>query len=164
MIYKEIQGNLFDDNSSYFVQCLSADIVAGAGIAVEFNKRFDMKNRLRNLYPNGVKVNGTFQPTCIYIQNDKYDRYSFGTFNLITKENVWQKPTYITMNKALKEMYIQVKNKNIKKLAMPLIGCGIDGLSWKFVRQLIIETFQDLDIEITVYYLEKDRGIINGTN
>ena len=164
MIYKEIQGDLFNDIDSHFVQCLSADIVAGAGIAVEFNNRFEMKNKLSKKYPHGVYIEGkVFKPTCIYIVNDYYDYKSLGTFNLITKEYVWQKPTYITMGAALKDLRNQVEEKQIKKLAMPLIGCGIDGLSFKFVRQLIIETFENLDIEITIYYLEKDRDIINGT-
>ena len=165
MIYKEIQGDLFEDKDTYYVQCLSADIVAGAGIAVQFNNRFGMKNKLKTLYPNGIYVDGRiFKPTCIYVHNDYYDWNSLGTFNLITKEFVWQKPTYITMEKALRELFVQISDRNIKKIAMPLIGCGIDGLKFKFVRQLIIDIFQNLDIEITVYYLDKDRGIINGTN
>ena len=164
MIYKEVQGDLFEDVDSYYVQCLSADIVAGAGIAVEFNKRFGMKNKLKEMYPNGIYVSREFKPTCVYVKNDYHDWKSLGTFNLITKEFVWQKPTYITMEASLRELKNQVIDRKIKKIAMPLIGCGIDGLKFKFVRELIIETFKDVDVEITVYYLEKDRGIINGTN
>ena len=44
MIYKEIQGDLFQENT-YYVQCLSADIVAGAGIAVQFNNRFGINEK-----------------------------------------------------------------------------------------------------------------------
>ena len=45
------------------------------------------------------------------------------------------------------------KNKNIKKLVMPKIGCGLDRLSWGKVEPMVQEIFKDLDIEIVVCYL-----------
>ena len=33
---------------------------------------------------------------------------------------------------------------------MPLIGCGLDKLKWGKVRKIIIDTFNDTDIEILV--------------
>ena len=48
MIYKEEVRDLFSvPDDYYFAQCISADFTMGKGIAVEFNKRFDMKNKLR---------------------------------------------------------------------------------------------------------------------
>ena len=38
----------------------------------------------------------------------------------------------------------------ITKIAMPLIGCGLDKLKWEKVRKIIIDTFNDTDIEILV--------------
>ena len=38
----------------------------------------------------------------------------------------------------------------IKKIAMPLIGCGLDRLEWEDVKTIIINTFQDTDIEILI--------------
>lgn len=44
MIYQEIKGDLFTaPEDFYFVQCISADFACGAGIAMEFNKHFDVK-------------------------------------------------------------------------------------------------------------------------
>lgn len=161
MIYKEECCDLFDyyDQGYILVQCLSADLVAGAGIAVEFNKRFNMKNRLRNRYPYGVYMSYNnkfiFIPTCIYESN---------VFNLITKEKVWGKPTYENLELALKVMKSGIatlieKGVSCNKIAMPLIGCGIDGLEWTKVRELIKNTFYDFDdIEIVVCYLDKDKG------
>ena len=45
------------------------------------------------------------------------------------------------------------KNKNIKKLVIPKIGCGLDRLSWDKVEPMVQEIFKDLDIEIVVCYL-----------
>lgn len=165
MIYKEVQANLFDyyDKGYYVAQCLSADLVAGAGIAVEFNNRLNMKNKLLNNFPHKGYVyftnsDGTgaevFIPTAL-IQ----DR----VFNLITKERVWERPTYQDLTIALNFMRLKIiemlkeGNSDVNKIALPLIGCGIDGLEWKTVRKAIKEVFGDMDIEIVVCYLERDK-------
>jgi hypothetical protein len=71
-------------------------------------------------------------------------------FNLITKRNYWNKPTYDTLINSLLYMKILVINNHIKKIAMPIIGCGLDKLQWNKVSQIIQATFEDLDIEILV--------------
>ena len=157
MKYREECNDVFNyyDEGYYLCQCLSADLVAGAGIAVLFNKKLDMKNKLLKRYPNGVYLNnGAFVPSCIYESN---------VFNLITKNKVWEKPTYETLKLSLDTMVLQLlllksKNINIDKIAMPLIGCGIDGLEWKKVREIVKESFKNTDIEIVVCFLEKDRN------
>ena len=39
---------------------------------------------------------------------------------------------------------------NINKIAMPLIGCGLDRLKWNRVSQMIKDIFNDTDIEIVI--------------
>ena len=39
---------------------------------------------------------------------------------------------------------------SIKKVAMPVIGCGLDKLEWYKVSGIIKEVFADTDIEILV--------------
>ena len=34
---------------------------------------------------------------------------------------------------------------------MPRIGCGLDGLQWNKVRDILLEVFADVPIEIIVY-------------
>ena len=47
----------------------------------------------------------------------------------------------------------QIVEKNITKLAMPKIGCGLDKLKWNNVRCIIKDIFKDLDIEIKICYI-----------
>ena len=42
------------------------------------------------------------------------------------------------------------KTHNIKKIAMPLIGCGLDRLEWYKVSEIIKRLFSNTDIEILV--------------
>ena len=39
---------------------------------------------------------------------------------------------------------------NIKKIAMPVIGCGLDRLNWADVSEQIKSVFTDTDVEILV--------------
>lgn len=144
MVYNEIQKDLFTVSVDYYLaHCISADFALGAGIAVEFNKRFDMRNQLNLLYPNYV---------------DKFERHRIGgdcilvgkVFNLITKEKYFYKPTIITMILSLKKMKEICLEKGIKKVAMPTIGAGLDRLNWKDVSKQIHNIFVDTDIEILV--------------
>jgi O-acetyl-ADP-ribose deacetylase (regulator of RNase III) len=38
----------------------------------------------------------------------------------------------------------------ITKIAMPIIGCGLDRLQWDRVSEIIKEVFKNTDIEILV--------------
>lgn len=42
------------------------------------------------------------------------------------------------------------QDNDIKKVAMPVIGCGLDRLSWYKVSEIIKKTFSEMDIEILV--------------
>lgn len=143
MRYKEQKRDLFSaDNDYYLAHCISADFGMGKGIVVEFNKRFDMKNKLKQLYPNYLQTwtNGD----CL--KEGK-------VFNLITKERYYNKPTLATLKNALIKMKEICLKENITKIVMPKIGCGLDQLNWNDVKRLLFETFEDTDIEIFVCYI-----------
>ena len=139
MILNEKKGNLFElDNKKYFfAHCISSDFALGAGIAVEFEKRFNLKKDLKK-YTSGK------YPELITINH---------VFNLVTKDKYWHKPTYESITKCIQYMRDMCRNCDIEYLAMPKIGCGLDRLQWSKVKEIIKEEFKDLDIEIEVRYL-----------
>lgn len=147
MKFNEQKGNLFELEDKYVLaHCISLDCEMGKGIAVEFDKRFSgMKVWLKRM----VRANSYNFP--IVIPAYKEDRLR--VFNLITKEKYWHKPTYETMIKCIREIAEYCARHNIKYLAIPKIGCGLDRLQWGRVREIIKEEFKDLDIEIEVRYL-----------
>ena len=147
MVYKEEKRDLFSVPSDYYlVQCISADFAMGKGIAVEFNKRFDAKNRMLNTYDKNCWYGGGW---CAPLTPD------VPVINLVTKSKYWEKPTYETMREALVALYtiFMMSGKTGVKIAMPKIGCGLDGLEWDRVSKIIQDTFADMDIEILVCYL-----------
>lgn len=144
MIYKEEVRDLFSVTEEYhLVHCISADFGMGRGIVVEFNRRFDMKRKLQSKYPDYINEWNHHK----YVGDCKLESR---VFNLITKERYYQKPTYESITEALKCMKYQCEINNINKIAMPIIGCGLDRLEWNKVSQIIQDLFCDIDIEILV--------------
>lgn len=143
MLYREENGNLFDAPQGYcLAHCIAGDFGMGAGIATQFNEKFDMKNRLINLFGE------VHSPFCIQVDN---------VFNLITKDVSYSKPTYDSLLQALIQMRDTMITNGNKKLAIPQIGCGLDGLKWDIVRAIIKDVFQETDIEIIVYIYEEKK-------
>lgn len=144
MIYKEEIRDLFTVSEDYYLaHCISADYALGAGIAVEFNKRFDMRRKLREEAPDYWEYMQLYnlQGECILIER---------VLNLVTKEKYFHKPTYKSMKQALNMMKRVCEANNITKVAMPVIGCGLDRLQWDKVSKMIKNIFEDIDIEILV--------------
>ena len=140
MIYNESPGDIFGvvDLSYAFAHCISRDCKMGAGIAKTFNGRYPgLKSHCLNSNPQvGVAI--------LYEYNGRY------IFNLVTKTVYYSKPSYSTMRRALQSMKSYCNDYEIKKIAMPRIGSGLDKLSWRQVRFIIREVFRDTEIEILV--------------
>ena len=144
MTYREEVRDLFSVPDDYYLaHCISADFGMGKGIVVEFNKRFDMKKKLQTCFDGYLEefIENDYQSDCLMMGR---------VFNLITKERYWKKPTYITMQGALEMMRKLAIENNINKIAMPVIGCGLDRLQWNKVSEIIQEVFKNTDIEILV--------------
>ena len=144
MIFKEINGDLFESDEKYtLVHCISADCAMGAGIAKTFDDRMP---KMKKLLKRTIRENNMQGYFAILYQGER------NVINLITKERYWHKPTYSSLKASLlNAKKIAIRN-DIKYLAMPVIGCGLDRLQWSKVSVMIKEVFADTDIEIVVYH------------
>lgn len=145
------KGDLFelDDDKYTFTHCISLDSAMARGIAVEFVKKYP---RMREMLQGTIRKQHINYPTAIaYCDNE--DTTKVNVINLITKANYWHKPTYETLEQALIKAKSLCIQHDIKYLAMPKIGCGLDRLEWHRVEQMIVNIFRDLNIEIVICYL-----------
>ena len=46
---------------------------------------------------------------------------------------------------------------NVKKVALPKIGCGMNRLSWPDVKMMMEEVFWDTNIKITVFEFDESK-------
>lgn len=141
----ETPGNLFDYENDYaLAHCISADFALGAGIAKFFQARYSTRDELRQRFPHNWNGKGY----CLLTNNDH-------VFNLVTKNRYFEKPTLTTIESALMHMKEIAEEKNIYKIAMPRIGCGLDRLDWMEVKQIIINIFMATDFDIRIVYLDE---------
>lgn len=144
----EIKGDLFAETyqeKDIYAHCISEDFVMGKGIAKTFKQLFPELKAKDRLIAN--------------YKREKYKRLlavpcqKALVANLITKRYYYNKPTYETLKESLAELREYIDKNGIKRILMPRIGCGLDGLKWEKVKTVIEEMFSDTDIEILVFYL-----------
>ena len=144
MIFREETMNLFDVHDSYcLAHCIASDLKMGKGIAVPINRAYKL---MEQILKSGLS---TKHPTCILTGR---------VFNLITKARSHHKPLAGDLFLALEDMKKIIVEREIKKIAMPRIGCGLDKLSWDDVKKFLQTTFSDLDVEILVCVLPNGWG------
>jgi O-acetyl-ADP-ribose deacetylase (regulator of RNase III) len=139
MKFTEVEGNLFDyEKEMPLAHCIAADYRLGAGIAVEFVKRYDMRNKLmaigKHVYPDVIKIDNTY--------------------NIVTKEFSSGKPIYENFTTAMNFLAAECVKNGESKLAFPLLGCGIDGLDWHVVTAIIRGAFADTRMELIAVHFK----------
>ena len=81
-------------------------------------------------------------------------------FNLGTQEGFWRsRASYEAIETSLREMRRQADAEGITSIAMPRIGVGYGGLSWKKVRAIVEAVFGDWPGTLVVYeeYVSSNR-------
>jgi O-acetyl-ADP-ribose deacetylase (regulator of RNase III) len=143
-------GNLFDskdlDALAHGTNTLG---VMGAGIAVEFKRRYPEMYRLYNkLGLQGSLEVGFVMPW--YVQPP-------AIFNLMTqghKGRTILPATLKAIKESVEEMFIHAENTRIKRIGIPKIGAGLGGLDWNDVEKVLLECLEaHPDITLVVHSL-----------
>lgn len=140
MKYQEVSQDLFEVEMNYAVaHCISRDCKMGAGIALIFRNKYP--NMPEHILWKKLKIGDAV----LYKGEDRRL-----IFNLITKEKYWNKPTKDTFKRSIENLKEEMEVNNVKKLAIPLLGAGLDRLDWNENSETIQRIFQDTDVEILV--------------
>lgn len=134
----EVSGDIFETPEEFhLVHCVSGDLKLSRGIALEFRRRYGHIEKLKQQHPKKTEI-AYFKFGSRYI------------LNLVTKEKCWQKPTLQDIYESLLNLRRFCQEVEIKKLAMPRIGSGLDQLDESTVLQMIKYIFQNSGISIQV--------------
>ncbi|XP_066982552.1 ADP-ribose glycohydrolase OARD1-like isoform X2 [Macrobrachium rosenbergii] len=137
----EVNGDLFScSETTSLAHCISQDVRMGKGIATLFKSKF---GGVQELLDQGCKSGDV----AVLKRSQRFVYY------LVTKERYWHKPTYLSMRSSLQAMKLHALQHNVSAIAMPRIGCGLDGLVWDRVREILTDVFKDTDIKLSVYYI-----------
>ena len=137
-------GDLFDVGPDYALcHCISRDLKMSSGIAVNFKEKFGGLEELRRQCI-GVGDVGVLHRGGRYV------------YYLVTKEKYHDKPSLSSLKAALSAMRGRIVADDVRRLAMPKIGCGLDRLAWDEVKDLIFSTFGAIPLEIQVRTLSRE--------
>ena len=149
MAIQYVSGDLFVNRvgAEAFAHGCNLQGSMGAGIAVGFKERYpevyEEYRRRCKARPRRFNLGDSFfwrgagQPS---------------VFNLGTQERYWRcRASYEAIETALKNMRRQADEMGIQTIAIPQIGTGYGGLSWKKVRAIIEKVFADWSGTLYVY-------------
>eukprot|EP00977_Amphora_coffeiformis_P018821 scaffold6750_cov160-Amphora_coffeaeformis.AAC.5 len=123
--------------------CVSEDLAMGAGIAVSFKKKFGRVNDLRS---QGARVG---QAAVL----QKLGQEHAFVYYLVTKRRYFQKPSMQALRASCEWMRDHAVQNEVGTIAMPLLGCGLDGLLWVEVEEMLRDVFSLTGIRLQVYRL-----------
>jgi len=150
---EEIQGDLFAisrPSSSSLAHCIAKDLGMGKGISGIFKKKYGGINELKaqNLDVGSCGVLKRNEGNDG--ENEIENKF---IFCLITKNKSSGYPKISDLKASLKQMKLKAIENNVKMISMPKIGSGLDKLLWEDVKNVIVEVFDNSDIDIKIYYL-----------
>ena len=143
-----VSGDLFDNahNAKAFAQGCNCQGSMGAGIAKTFRERypvmFDEYRRRCKAEPRQFNL-----ANCWLWEADDQP----WVFNLATQERYWRaRASYEAIETALRAKRQQADAEGLTRIAMPRIGVGYGGLSWKKMIAIVEAAFGDWDGTLVV--------------
>ena len=143
-IVYEIKGNLLDSAYQTLVVPVNTVGVMGKGLARHFDLCFP---GLLQQYRNACKE-GVFEKKGIFVYTLSKDKKIL----CFPSKRDWRHPSkLIWIEESLKAIARDYKELGITELAIPAVGCGLGGLQWERVRELIYKYLDPLEIDIEVF-------------
>lgn len=144
-----VSGDLFANR--YHVQAFghgcNCQGAMGAGIAKIFRTRYpamyEAYRQRCKAEPRQFNLGDSF----LWKDNDQP-----WVFNLATQEQYWRgRASYAAIEQALRTTRHQADTERIRSIALPRIGAGYGGLSWRKVRAIIELVFDDWAGDLYIY-------------
>lgn len=142
---KIVTGNLLEADADAYVNTVNTVGVMGKGIALQFKRRFpdNFKAYAHACKSDSVKIGRMFVHDRGQVSRPRF------IVNFPTK-NHWRGGSRLSyIQDGLVDLVAQIKNFEIRVIAIPALGCSNGGLAWTDVRQLIrdaLEPIKNLDV------------------
>jgi O-acetyl-ADP-ribose deacetylase (regulator of RNase III) len=142
------EGNLLEARVDALVNTVNTVGVMGKGIALMFKERFpeNYKAYEAACKAGRIRVGEMFVTGGVELGGPRW------IINFPTKKD-WRHPTKLDwVRDGLWALKSVIREKEIKSIALPPLGCGNGGLDWAVVRPLIETALGDLrDVDVIVY-------------
>ncbi|MBL8718637.1 MAG: macro domain-containing protein [Myxococcales bacterium] len=148
------KGNLLRADTEAIVNTVNCVGFMGRGIAAQFKREFPANFKA---YEAACKRNEVVPGRMFMFETGQLTNPRF-IVNFPTKRH-WRGASRIDdIEAGLAALVGEVKQRGIKSIAIPPLGCGLGGLDWDDVRPRIERAFQALSDVRTVVYEPNDAG------
>lgn len=142
------QGNLLKADAEALVNTVNTVGYMGKGIALQFKQAFpaNFAAYQRACAHGEVQIGQMFVYATETLYNPRY------IINFPTKAHWRGKSQLDYIEQGLAALMVEVKQRGIKSIAVPPLGCGLGGLDWDVVRPLIEQAFVVApDVHVLLY-------------
>ena len=141
-------GNILDADAEALVNSVNCVGFMGRGIALQFKKAWPENFKA---YAQACR-RGEVQPGKMFVfetgrlTNPRY------IINFPTKRHWRGKSRMEDIEAGLKALASEIRNRNIRSIALPPLGCGLGGLNWNEVRARIEQVLGELPgVQVIVF-------------
>lgn len=141
-------GDILQANAEALVNTVNCVGVMGRGIALQFRKAFpeNFKVYKAACSRNEVRPGRMLTVETGFLSGPRY------IVNFPTKRHWKGKSRIEDIDAGLVSLIREVRERAIKSIAIPPLGCGLGGLDWRDVRPRILRAFEALpDVEVVLY-------------
>ena len=143
MVEFKYDENIFNTECEVIVNHVNCVGIMGKGIALQVKTKYpEVFKRYKNICDKNMLKHGLLQ---IVKTNDKT------ILNFPTKMH-WKNNSKIEwVEEGLIKFVESYKERGIKSIAFPPLGCGNGNLNWEEVKLLMLKYLNNLDIKIEIY-------------
>lgn len=149
-----IHGDIFESPARVLVNPVNCVGVMGAGLALQFKKRFPVEF---TTYKSICRDNKLKPGGCVFLTNQNVPVGQKLVLAVATKGH-WKNSTELEyVEKILHDIQLVSRRtpERIQSIAIPMIGCGCGGLDWNTqVRPLVVKYLSSEDIKVDIYVYE----------
>ncbi|MCP4914612.1 MAG: macro domain-containing protein [Oligoflexia bacterium] len=136
-------GNIFNSRAQVIVNPVNCVGVMGAGLAKQFKLRYPemFKDYQKRCKEGSLKIGLPY----LWKSEDRF------ILNFPTKDHWRSNSNLDEIRKGLLHVKENYKSWKIRSISFPALGCGLGGLEWHDVSQLIFDVFKSEDETLTVF-------------
>ena len=143
------RGDILRADAEALVNTVNCVGVMGRGIALQFKKRFPDNFKSYKAACDRKEL----QPGKMFVHDLNELFHPRYIINFPTKRHWKGKSRMTDIEDGLQAMVEEVRQRNIRSIAIPPLGCGLGGLQWPDVRARIERAFKDM-VEVRVLLYE----------
>lgn len=148
-----VRGDILRQEADALVNTVNCVGVMGRGIALQFRRAFEDNYAA---YRKAAKIHG-IRPGQMFVFERTGHEQPRWIVNFPTKRH-WKANSRIEdIESGLEDLIRVIRERGIRSIAIPPLGCGLGGLDWAVVRPLVESALASIP-EVEVYLFEPDKA------